>query len=313
MTQDIDEKLILIHLTERNNGGNLALKNFANAYAKHNGCIIEELPLMKNKLIIFRYIFSQRHVLLFSNPILLILLWYKRRTIYFVQSIETKLFSRDDFNSLVVFFYKALISVALKLSRNVKIYNSPFTEENYLHLSRNFGCYDLPNALYFEKYQAKATVPLEKKKFQCIWIGTYHKRKGFAELVELACNNKDYSFICIFSGQLPESSSIPENITIYSNLAPGIVHKYISESEFSIITSSFESLCLPLLEGLLYDNQVVVKKSRYVFTNCFHEYVHVADDVGRVYLDNLTPKQSFTFEDPDDRMRAFFEGLSDEL
>ena len=135
MTQDIDEKLILIHLTERNNGGNLALKNFANAYAKHNGCIIEELPLMKNKLIIFRYIFSQRHVLLFSNPILLILLWYKRRTIYFVQSIETKLFSRDDFNSLVVFFYKALISVALKLSRNVKIYNSPFTEQNYSHLS----------------------------------------------------------------------------------------------------------------------------------------------------------------------------------
>ena len=102
-------------------------------------------------------------------------------------------------------------------------------------------------------------------------------------------------------------------LQFYSNLAPGIVHKRIAESEFSIITSSFESLCLPLLEGLLYDNQVVVKKSRYVFANCFHEYVHVADDVGRVYLDNLTPKQSFTFEDPDDRMRAFFEGLSDEL
>ena len=78
-------------------------------------------------------------------------------------------------------------------------------------------------------------------------------------------------------------------------------------------SSSFESLCLPLLEGLLYDNQVVVKKSRYVFTNGFHEYVHVTDDVGRVRLDNLTPKQSFTFEDPDDRMQAFFDRLPDEL
>lgn len=310
--QDIDEKLILIHLTERNNGGNLALKNLANAFSKHIGHSIEELPLMKNKLKIFKYIFSQRHILLFSNPILLIFFWYKRRAVYFVQSIETKLFSPEDFNSWVVFFYKALIAVALKLSRNAKIYNSPFTEENYLHLNRSFGCYDLPNALYFKKYQAK-TLPLEKNKLQCIWIGTYHKRKGFAELIELACNNKDYSFICIFSGQLPELRSVPENVRMYSNLAPGIVHKHISESEFSIITSSFESLCLPLLEGLLYDNQVVVKKSRYVFSNFFHEYVHVSDDVGRVCLDTLTPKRRYTFEDPDVRMQAFFERLSDGL
>jgi hypothetical protein len=268
---------------------------------------------MKNKLMVFKYIFSQRHVLLFSNPILLILLWYKRRAVYFVQSIEAKLFSREDFNGFLVFFYNALISIALKISRNIKIYNSPFTEQNYLHLKRNFGCYDLPNALYFKKYQAKTTVSLEKNKFQCIWIGTYHKRKGFAELVELARNNKNYSFICIFSGQLPESRSFPKNIRIHSNLEPEIVHKYISESEFSIITSSFESLCLPLLEGLLYDNQVVVKKSKYVFANCFHEYVHVADDVGRVCLANLTLKPSFTFEDPDDTMQVFFERLSYEL
>jgi len=313
MTQDIDEKLILIHLTERNNGGNLALKNFAKAFAKHNGCLIEELSLIENKLRIFSCFFSQRHVLLFSNPILLILFWYKSRAIYFVQSIETKLFSHEDFNSFLVFFYKALISIALKISRTIKIYNSPFTEQNYSHLERNFGCYDLPNALYFKKYQAKAALSLEKNKFQCIWIGTYHKRKGFAELVELAANNKDYSFICIFSGQLPELNIVPENIKFYSNLEPEIVHKRIAESEFSIITSSFESLCLPLLEGLLYDNQVVVKKSKYVFANSFHEYVHVSDDVGRVCLASLTPKQPFTFDDPDDTTQVFFERLSHEL
>jgi len=298
MMLDTDEKLTIVHFNRRSNGGNLVLEDFSSKLALQIGYGTEEIFLSEGFLNILTAIFSKK-IIIFSNPILLIFFCLKKNSIYFMQSIEEKLFSKYDFNALLVFCYQISIKVLLRISKNIKIFNSEYTQHYYKGLKRCVGCYCVVDNLYYKESVENKKNSITKNEKQCIWIGTKHKRKGFSDLIKIARDNPKYKFISVFSGEYPEVLDLPENIDLRKNISHTEVKNLVSSSRYSIITSTFESLCLPIYEGLLFGNIILATPADFIKKNGLLNHITVLDSKSNVDLSLVLPNTEYEFKNPE--------------
>lgn len=288
----------LLHFNIRRNGGNLVLSRFANDLANGLDLPLTELSLRLNLFKIMSVLFS-RDIVVFSNPILLLLFFMKKSSVHFIQSIDEELFSPEDFGLVKAGTFKVLVLFCMRFSRSIRVFNSKFTQQHYRSLKRTAGLYETEHNLYYAAFKSmQLEGSVEKQPNQCVWIGTKHSRKGFSDVVAMAQSAPEFSFKCIFSGQYPNTTDLPANMHIYCNLAHDAVVQVIKDSAISVVTSSFESLSLPVYEGLLFGNKVIAKSSRYLEANTVEPYVSTYSDPRKVTLGSLEVKQKFEFHDP---------------
>ena len=311
MTLNTDKKLVIVHLNRRNNGGNLALKDFADNFCEHMGYRRSELFFFENPLAIIKPFFS-KDLIFFSNPLLLIFFCLKKRSVYFVQSIEEKLFGKEDFNPVVVFFYTKIIMFCLNISRNIKVFNSSYTHAHYSKLRRTLGCYSVVDNLYHKSFEINKKNKTFKNENQCIWIGTKHKRKKFDDLLKIAVNNAEYKFICVFSGESP-IVDLPDNVIIKQNMKHSELKMLVSQSRFSIVTSIFESLCLPVYEGLLFKNTILAANASYVEKNGLKNYINTFVNASDVDLRYLSILDYYKFKNPSPMNICLFKKIKREI
>ena len=311
MIKNMNKKLVIIHFNRRKNGGNLALKDFADNFCEHTGYRCCELFFFENPLLIIRPLFS-KDLIFFSNPLLLIFLCLKKRSVYFVQSIEEKLFGKEDFNPILVFFYSRIIMFCLNISRNIKVFNSNYTFAYYSKLRHSLGCYSVVDNLYYKDFEINKTNKTFKNNNQCIWIGTKHKRKKFDDLLKIAINNPEYKFICVFSGELPVAE-LPENVLIKQNMMHYEVKMLVSQSRFSIVTSTFESLCLPIYEGLLFKNTILAAEADYIEKNGLKDHINTFVNVRDINLSHLSILDNYKFKNPLPMNTCLFEKINSEI
>jgi hypothetical protein len=296
MTLNTDKKLVIVHFNRRNNGGNLALKDFADNFCEYMGYRRSEVFFSENPVATIKAIFL-KDLIVFSNPILLIFFCFKKRSVYFMQSIEEKLFDKEDFNPFVVFFYAKIIMFCLNISRNIKVFNSSYTCAHYSKLGRTLGWYSVVDNLYHKSFEINKKNKTLKNDNQCIWIGTKHKRKKFDDLLKIAVNNSQYSFICVFSGE-PPIVDLPDNVIIKKNMKHSEVKMLVSQSRFSIVTSIFESLCLPVYEGLLFENTILAAQASYIEKNGLKNHINTFVDASDVDLRYVKRSDYYEFKNP---------------
>ena len=311
MTLNTDEKLIIVHFNRRNNGGNLALNDLADNFCEYMGYRRSEVFFSESPVATIKAIFI-KDLIVFSNPLLLILFCLKKRSVYFVQSIEEKLFDKEDFNPFAVFFYAKIIKFCLNISRNIKVFNSSYTFGHYNNLSRAIGWYSVVDNLYYKSYETSKKIGTIKNENQCIWIGTKHKRKKFDDLLKIAVNNPQYSFICVFSGDAP-IFDLPDNVAIKNNMSHSDVKLLVSESRFSIVTSTFESLCLPVYEGLLFQNTVLAAEASYIEKNGLKKHIKTFVDASDVDLRYVKRSEHYEFKNPLPMNSIIFQKVSCEI
>ena len=290
-------RIYVIHFNSRKNGGNLVLHRFASDLSLGLNYALVELSFSTNPYSVL-YLILSKELIVFSNPILLLFFFFKKRAIHFIQSIDEDLFAAKDFGFLKARIFRNLFLYALKKSRTSKLFNSRFTETHYKRFNRSLGVYKTEHNLYFAAAQEFKNKRFLKSANQCVWIGTLHYRKGFMDLLAIAQTHPDFLFKCIMSGRVKEFDNIPQNVEIFNNLEHTETMKIIESSAISIITSSFESLHLPIYEGLLFKNKVIAKESAYLSINGVDSYITTYASSSEVQLDKLTNKEKFKFEDP---------------
>ena len=307
MISDTKKKFLVLHLNRRNNGGNAALSNFSSNLAKYYKTAVSEAYFFEKLSDIWKVCHKQ-NVVIYSNPIIGVFLFWKKNSIQFIQSIDEDLFSEDDFPYFAVKVYRLLVANSQKFNNSIKVFNSKFTLYHYRKLRRVVGVYDVVNNLLPRMNYRSA-----KLNSSAVWIGTNHRRKGFKELVKFARLNPKIKFNAIFSGpsnvaKLNEES----NIKIFTDLQREEVYDILKVSNFLIVTSSFESLCLPIYEGIMFNNFVIAKKSKYIFTNGMEAHVNIFEKP--FFINPKTLKKStFKFEDPIDENLKVFAAVTDEL
>lgn len=291
------QKLIIVHWNQRKNGGNLLLKKFADEFSEQLGLSRKEIILEKDMYAIL-YVLSTRNLLIWSNPLITILLFWKKNSIIFIQSNDEELFSSLDFGNIKTFIYKYLIRFALKYHKSNIVFNSDYTKRTYNNLKSILGVYPSIDSLYWKSKNGSISKDVKKRDRSCVWIGTRHTRKGFSDLLTIAHHHKKYNFICIFSGQVPKIKNLPLNVEIFQNIEHSAVLRIISECEISISTSQFESLNLPIYEGLLGGNIILAKSSDYIYSNGLSDYVNTYENANYVDLAALEHKKQFKLSNP---------------
>lgn len=292
-----EKRLYVVHFNLRKNGGNLVLSRFSSDLAALLNYNIVEVSLRANFVTVLTLIFS-RELVIFSNPILLLFFFLKKRAVHFVQSVDENLFSAEDFGYVKATIFRRLFLISLYFSRTSRVFNSKLTEMHYKRFKRGLGVYKAEHNLYFKDAQKLENKILSKNPNQCVWIGTLHHRKGFDDVLVIAQNSPNFLFKCIVSGGIAEFDYLPQNVEIFYNLDHIEVMKIIEISKISIITSSFESLSLPIYEGLLYQNKVLAKVSKYLSINGIENYVTTYSSPSEVQLENLKNREKFAFKDP---------------
>ena len=253
--------------------------------------------------------FRTSKILIFSNPLLLFLFFMNRKSIHFIQSIDENLFSSLDYNPYAVAVYKYLIKFLMKYGRNYQIYNTKYVANYYKKPDRALGIFSTVDNLYYDISLQISENKSQDKKKQCVWIGTMHKRKGFEELITIANQNLDYVFKCIVSGKSIYNQELPENVSLLSNISHNDVLNIISESRLSVVTSDFESLSLPIYEGLLFKNIVLAKSSEYIYSNVVAEFIHVYSNPTDINLNFLHEKKEFIFKNPQEKNEIIGKGV----
>lgn len=307
MISDTKKEFLVLHLNKRNNGGNAALSNFSSNFAKYSKTAISEAYIFEKLSDIWK-VFNKQYVIIYSNPIIGVFLFWKRSSIQFIQSIDEDLFSEDDFPYFAVKVYRFLVATSQKFNNSIKVFNSKFTLYHYRRLKKVVGVYDVVNNLL-----PRMNFHSAKLNPSAVWIGTNHRRKGFNELVKFAQLNPKIEFNAIFSGQ---SNSIKQNqksnIKIFANLQREEVYDILKDSNFLIVTSSFESLCLPIYEGIMFENFVIAKESKYIFANGMEDHVNIFKKPFKISPKNLK-KSTFKFKDPTNVNLKLFSALKNEL
>lgn len=291
------QKLIIVHWNDRKNGGNHLLREFADEFSKQLALSKHEIILAKNMYAIL-YILFTRNLLIWSNPLITILLFWKKNSIIFIQSNDEELFSSLDFGNIKTFIYRYLIRYALKYHRSKIVFNSDYTKKKYYNLKSILGVYPSIDSLYWKLKNRSNLKDVKKKDRSCVWIGTHHTRKGFSDLLTIAHHHEHYNFTCIFSSQVPKIRNLPLNVEIVQNIEHSAVLKIISECEISISTSRFESLNLPIYEGLLTGNIILAKSSDYIYSNGLSDYVNTYEHASYVDLASLEHKKKFKVNNP---------------
>lgn len=285
------------------------MRRFSSDLATALNYTLVEVSLRANFATVLTLIFS-RELVIFSNPILLLFFFLKKRVIHFVQSIDEDLFSAEDFGNVKANIFRGLFLFSLYFSRTGRVFNSRLTEMHYKRFKRGLGVYTTEHSLYFKEAQNLKNKNLVKTPNQCVWIGTLHHRKGFKDLLTIARNSPNFLFKCIISGGVAEFNDLPRNVEIFKNLEHKEAMKIIESSSISIITSSFESLSLPIYEGLLFQNKVVAKESKYLSINGVDNCVTTYSSPSEVQLKSLMNKEKFVFKDPKEAnfilMRSIF-------
>jgi hypothetical protein len=91
---------------------------------------------------------------------------------------------------------------------------------------------------------------------------------------------------------------LPLNVEIVQNIEHSAVLKIVSECEISISTSQFESLNLPVYEGLLNGNIILAKSSDYIYSNGLADYVNTYENANYIDLAALEHKKPFKVNNP---------------
>ena len=302
------KRITVVHFNDRRNGGNLALNSlFQNVASELK---LEKFSItLKSDITSLMYIIFTKDILIWSNPLITILLFWKRKSIIFVQSQDEHLFNKADFGTLQTFGYRFLLKIAQRRSNSKLIFNSAFSMSKYRYPLLSIGIYPTVDALYHRKQKRRVPEKLQKKSRQCVWIGTHHSRKGFADLVDIATSNPSYHFVCIFSSQLPNQRKLPHNIQLMNDIPHLDVLEIISDSLITISTSKFESLNLPIYEGLIHQNIVLAKSSEYIFINGLDEYINLYENSKSVDLQKLLIKKHFETSDPTSRITKLLQKI----
>ena len=64
------------------------------------------------------------------------------------------------------------------------------------------------------------------------------------------------------------NQELPENVSLLSNISHNdVLNIYLRKYKTSVVTSDFESLSLPIYEGLLFKKDCFGKSSEYIYSN----------------------------------------------
>ena len=87
----------------------------------------------------------------------------------------------------------------------------------------------------------------------------------------------------------------------------------VSQSRFSIVTSIFESLCLPVYEGLLFKNTILAANASYVEKNGLKNYINTFVNASDVDLRYLSILDYYKFKNPSPMNICLFKKIKREI
>ena len=214
------------------------------------------IPTKKNNLFIKVWLIfllclkarkSDSEFIIFSDPIIGIFsfLFQNKKIIRYVQGNDKDLFDQNlSSNYIVNFIYKLLFSLSKKFIYHKVIFNSDYSKKSYLK-SEEVSKHDILLPFVFNKSNF---LPKTKPSKKIITVLSKNPRKGLNKFFKVLNSHlfDDYKFTVISQ----DAIHLPGTVNLKKPLDDNDFLKSLSENDFFLSFSSFESFGLPPIEAM---------------------------------------------------------------